>query len=72
MKYSDAAMIFGLSGHVTPDDVNRAYREAAKRYHPDINPAGAEMMMCSTSPTARYGQARTMHALRLPCPMRRW
>jgi hypothetical protein len=44
MKVTDAAQILGLSGQVTPDDVKAAYREAARRYHPDVNPAGAEMM----------------------------
>ena len=44
MKQSDAAQVLGLSGQTTPDEVKRAYRQAAKKYHPDINPAGAEMM----------------------------
>ena len=44
MKSSDAAEILGLSGMIDRDDVQQAYRRAAKEYHPDINPAGAEMM----------------------------
>lgn len=44
MKISDAAAILGLSGHITPDATKSAYRAAARRYHPDRNPAGAEMM----------------------------
>lgn len=44
MKLSDAANILGLSGEVTPQDVKAAYRKAAMTYHPDRNPAGAEMM----------------------------
>lgn len=44
MKLVDAARVLGLSGTVDPEDVKRAYRTAAKRYHPDHNPAGAEMM----------------------------
>ena len=44
MKITDAAQILELSGSVTPQDVKRAYRSAAMKYHPDRNPAGAEMM----------------------------
>ena len=44
MKITDAAQILGLSGEITPEDVKRAYRQAAMTYHPDRNPAGAEMM----------------------------
>lgn len=44
MKISDAINILGLSGDITPELVKKAYRQSAKKYHPDINPAGAEMM----------------------------
>lgn len=44
MKISDAAQILELVGTVTPEIVKRAYRQAAMKYHPDRNPAGAEMM----------------------------
>ena len=44
MKLTDAAQILELSGQVSPEDVKRAYRSAAMKYHPDRNPAGAEMM----------------------------
>ena len=44
MRHTDAAQILGLSGEITPADVKRAYRQAAMTYHPDRNPAGAEMM----------------------------
>ena len=44
MQHSDAINILGLSGDITPEIVKQAYRLAAKKYHPDVNPAGAEMM----------------------------
>tara|TARA_R100000322_G_scaffold160422_1_gene121905 strand:+ start:96 stop:590 length:495 start_codon:yes stop_codon:yes gene_type:complete len=40
----DAAKILSLTGEITPEAVKIAYREAAKKYHPDVNAAGAEMM----------------------------
>ena len=44
MKTSDAAQILGLSGTITPEDTKKVFRVAAMKYHPDRNPAGAEMM----------------------------
>ena len=44
MNQYDAAKILGLSGEITPDLVKTAYRRASMKYHPDINPAGTEMM----------------------------
>lgn len=44
MNIYDAAKILELSGTIIPADVKQAYRKAAKTYHPDRNPAGAEMM----------------------------
>ena len=44
MNIYDAAKILGLSGEITADQVKTAYVAACKKYHPDINPAGAEMM----------------------------
>jgi hypothetical protein len=44
MKLSDAIQLLGLSGTINADTVRQAWRDAAKKYHPDINPAGKEMM----------------------------
>lgn len=44
MKIIDAANILGLSGDITQEDVKKAFHAQAKKYHPDINPAGTEMM----------------------------
>ena len=44
MKITDAANLLELSGNVTSSDIKKAYRAAALKYHPDKNPAGAEMM----------------------------
>ncbi|MBI1214112.1 MAG: J domain-containing protein [Alphaproteobacteria bacterium] len=44
MKVSDAAAVLGLSGTITPEMVNEAWKRAAKIYHPDVNPAGGVMM----------------------------
>lgn len=44
MKISDALAILDLESGATEEEVRAAFKKAAKKYHPDINPAGAEMM----------------------------
>lgn len=44
MNIYDAAKILGVSGDLTPKQVKIAYVAACKKYHPDINPAGGDMM----------------------------
>ena len=44
MHINDATKILGLTGKIDADTVKAAYRQAAKKYHPDRNPAGLEMM----------------------------
>ena len=44
MHIYDAAKLLGLQGTITPDISKKAYHDACKKYHPDINPAGTEMM----------------------------
>ncbi len=44
MNIKDAAKILNLTGEITPKDTKAAFRKAAMQYHPDRNPAGAEMM----------------------------
>lgn len=44
MNTYDAARVLGLSGDIDPEAVKTAYRTMSKKFHPDINPAGADMM----------------------------
>ena len=44
MNIYDAAKVLGLTGNITPEETKKAYKDACKKYHPDINPAGEEMM----------------------------
>jgi curved DNA-binding protein len=43
MKYSDYYKALGLARTATPDDIKKAYRKLARKYHPDVSKeAGAE------------------------------
>ena len=44
MNIKDAARLLNITGTVTPAEIKKAYRKAAYQYHPDRNPAGADMM----------------------------
>tara|TARA_R110002096_G_scaffold248895_6_gene441288 strand:+ start:188 stop:526 length:339 start_codon:yes stop_codon:yes gene_type:complete len=44
MKPADAMQFLGLPGELTEASLKQAFRAAAKKYHPDVNPAGGEMM----------------------------
>jgi len=44
MKHQDALNTLGLPQRTTFEEIKSAYRKACKHYHPDINPAGEEMM----------------------------
>jgi hypothetical protein len=45
MARKDALNVLGIFVEdITPEIIKQAYRQAAKKYHPDRNPAGTEMM----------------------------
>jgi curved DNA-binding protein len=68
MDYKDYYKILGVEKNATKDDIKRAYRKLAKRYHPDKNPGDkkaeekfkeineANEVLSDTGKKARYDQ----------------
>ena len=44
MEYKDYYHIIGVSREATSDDIEKAYRTLARKYHPDINPNDQEIL----------------------------
>lgn len=44
MNINDAIKVLGLSGKIEPNTTKKAYLSLVKQHHPDINPAGAELI----------------------------
>lgn len=68
MNIYDAIKVLGITDleKITEEDVKKAYRKASKKYHPDHNPSGEEMMKLvneahSALESARYPISANTH-----------
>lgn len=49
MNINEALNLLNLSTTASKEDIKRAYKKAAVKYHPDRNPAGSEVMKAINS-----------------------
>lgn len=54
----DPYKVLGVSPDATDDEIKRAYRRLAKKYHPDINPGDAEAARKMQEVNAAYEQIK--------------
>jgi curved DNA-binding protein len=71
MEYKDYYHLIGVNPDATADDIEKAYRTLARKYHPDINPNDAETLqrfqeiteahtvLLEASKRAKYDQLQT-------------
>ena len=58
MIIDDPYKVLGLSPDASDEDVKRAYRRLAKKYHPDLNPGDAEAAKKMQQVNAAYEQIK--------------
>lgn len=56
--FDDPYRVLGLDRNATDDDVKRAYRQLAKKYHPDMNPGDEHAAKMMNDINAAYDQIK--------------
>src|SRR5690349_8058516 len=72
-KKKDYYMILGVAKNANEDEIKKAYRNLAKKYHPDVNTTGGELYEPNTQKFRDVAEAYAVlsnKALRLDYDMR--
>ena len=62
----DPYKVLGVSPDASDDEIKRAYRQLAKKYHPDLNPGDAEAARKMQQVNAAYDQIKNPDKARRP------
>ena len=61
----DPYKILGVSRDASDEEIKRAYRQLAKKYHPDRNPGDTEAAKKMQQVNAAYEQIKNINHLRI-------
>ena len=57
--YQDPYQVLGVAPDASDEEIKKAYRELAKKYHPDMNPGDAEAAKKMNEINAAYDRIKS-------------